>query len=67
MTGVRNVFSYKDDRYVEWPVYNRYALRQGEKFSGPVLIEDNESTAVIHQHDTVEVDGRLNLVASPAL
>ena len=67
MTGVRNVFSHKDDRYVEWPVYNRYALRQGEKFSGPLLIEDNESTAVIHQDDTVEVDGRLNLVASPAL
>ena len=64
-TGVRNVYSHKDDRYVEWPVVNRYALRQGEKFTGPMLIEDDECTAVIHERDSVEIDDRLNLVASP--
>ena len=66
-TGVRKVFSYKDDRYVEWPVYNRYALQAGEKLSGPMLIEDRESTSVIYADDTVEVDNKLNLIASTAL
>ena len=66
-TGIRNVYSYKDNRYVEWPVFNRYALRQGEKITGPMLIEDDECTAVIHQGDTVEIDNRLNLIASPAV
>ena len=66
-TGVRKVFSYKDDCYVEWPVYNRYALQAGEKLSGPMLIEDRESTSVIYADDTVEVDNKLNLIASVAL
>ena len=64
-TGVRNVYSHEENRFVEWPVGNRYALRQGEKFTGPMLIEDDECTAVIHEHDSVEIDDRLNLLASP--
>ena len=63
--GVRNVYSHKENRYVEWPVYDRHALRQGEKLSGPMLIEERESTAVIHEDDAVEVDDRLNLIVSP--
>ena len=66
-TGVRKVYSYQDDRYVDWPVYNRYALQAGEKLSGPMLIEDRESTSVIYADDTVEVDNKLNLIASVAL
>ena len=66
-TGVRKVYSYQDDRYVDWPVYNRYALQAGEKLSGPMLIEDRESTSVIYADDTVEVDNKLNLIASTAL
>ena len=65
--GIRNVYSYRENRYVEWPVCNRHALRPGEKFTGPMLIEDDECTAVIHTGDTVEIDDRLNLIASPAL
>ena len=65
-TGVRKVYSHQDDRYVEWPVYNRYALQAGEKLSGPMLIEDRESTSVIYADDTVEVDNKLNLIASVA-
>ena len=66
LTGVRNVYSHKDNDYVEWPVYNRYALRQGEKFTGPLLIEERASTAVIYEDDIVDVDDRLNLVITPA-
>ena len=66
LTGARNVYSHRENRYREWPVYNRYALRQGDTFNGPMLIEEHESTAVIHEDDTVEIDDNLNLVASPA-
>ena len=64
-TGIRNVYSYEENRYVEWPAVNRYALRQGEKFTGPMLIEDDECTVVVHKNDTVEIDAGLNLIASP--
>ena len=68
LAGARNVFSDKENRYVEWPVYNRYALRQGDQFNGPMLIEDRECTTVVHKNDSVAVDDRLNLVlvAAPA-
>ena len=67
LKGVRSVYSYREDRYVEWPVFDRYALRQGEKFTGPMLIEERASTAVIHEDDMVEIDDGLSLVVSPAI
>lgn len=62
----RKVYSFKTDSQEEWPVYNRYALRPGQSLSGPMLIEDNESTAVFFAEDLVEIDQDLNLIASPA-
>jgi N-methylhydantoinase A/oxoprolinase/acetone carboxylase beta subunit len=50
----------------EWPVYDRYALAPGMAVSGPALIEERESTAVIGAGDTVTVDTRYNLVAELA-
>ena len=63
--GTRNVYSYQENRYVEWPVVDRYALRPGEKCTGPMLIEDDGCTVVVHKDDSVEIDDGLNLVASP--
>ena len=34
-TGTRNVYSYQENRYVEWPVVNRYALRQARNVPAP--------------------------------
>ncbi|MFT5131833.1 MAG: N-methylhydantoinase A [Gammaproteobacteria bacterium] len=65
--GTRKVFSFTDKKVHEWPVYNRYALQAGDKFIGPLLIEDHECTSVFHKDDLVEVDNNLNLIASPAL
>ena len=64
LTGARNVYSDEDKRYVEWPVYNRYAFRPGQQFGGPMLVEERECTCVIDNNDTVEVDNNLNLIVS---
>jgi N-methylhydantoinase A len=44
------------------PVYNRYALKSGDIVEGPALVEERESTCVLHSGDRLTVDDRLNLV-----
>ncbi len=66
LAGNRKVFSFKKDKYVEWPVYNRYTLQAGEKLIGPMLIEDHETTSVFFKGDEVEIDNNLNLIAKSA-
>jgi N-methylhydantoinase A len=44
------------------PVYDRYGLAAGAVVEGPALIEEAESTCVIHAGDRLTVDGDLNLV-----
>jgi 5-oxoprolinase (ATP-hydrolysing)/N-methylhydantoinase A len=49
------------DGPVEAVVYDRYALRPGDAFDGPAIIEERESTTVIPPGDRVAVDDSLNL------
>jgi N-methylhydantoinase A len=51
--------------YVETPVYDRYRFVAGERFEGPAIIEERESTTVIGPRARISVDGRLNLLAEP--
>jgi N-methylhydantoinase A len=44
------------------PVYSRYALKAGDAVAGPALVEERESTCVLHDGDHLTVDERLNLV-----
>jgi N-methylhydantoinase A/oxoprolinase/acetone carboxylase beta subunit len=43
------------------PVYDRYALRVGQAIAGPAIVEERESTTVLHRGDrlTVDVNGCL--------
>ncbi len=43
-------------------IYNRYALKPGDSFRGPAVIEERESTAVAGPDTTVSVDEHLNLI-----
>jgi len=43
-------------------VYDRYALAPGASFSGPALVEEQESTCCIGPGAKVSVDAFLNLV-----
>jgi N-methylhydantoinase A len=44
------------------PIYRREALRPGEAFEGPAIIEQLDTTTVVGPGDTVAVDGLGNLV-----
>ncbi|MCC7048353.1 MAG: hydantoinase/oxoprolinase family protein [Alphaproteobacteria bacterium] len=64
--GSRRAYSAEEAGYVEFPVYDRYALKPGAGVVGPALIEENESTCVIGAGDRVTVDEHFNLVAEIA-
>ena len=48
-------------RFVEAPVYDRYALREGDCIGGPAIIEERESTTVVFPGDAARVDASGNL------
>ena len=64
--GTRMAYDPARGGLAAWPVYDRYALAPGMSVSGPALIEERESTAVVGAGDTVTVDSRYNLVAELA-
>ena len=43
------------------PVYDRYALRPGDRFDGPAIVEERESTAIVGVGAHVVVDDLRNL------
>jgi N-methylhydantoinase A len=59
--GDRQVF-FPETGYAPCSVYNRYALRPGDSFRGPAVVEERESTTVIGPGSTVQVDQFLNLI-----
>jgi N-methylhydantoinase A len=64
--GTRMAYDPARGGLAAWPVYDRYALAPGMSVSGPALIEERESTAVVGAGDTVTVDSRYNLIAELA-
>ena len=60
--GARDVYDPDAGAYRPVPVFDRYALREGDAIAGPALVEENESTCVIGAGDTAVLDGWGNLV-----
>jgi N-methylhydantoinase A/oxoprolinase/acetone carboxylase beta subunit len=60
--GARRAYFPEVGGMVETPVYDRYVLRPGDRFTGPAVVEERESTAVIGAGGEVEVDEWGNLV-----
>jgi len=60
------------DRFLETPVYDRYALTQNTDIPGPAIIEEREATTVVLPGDRVRVDASgslriaISLAAAPA-
>jgi N-methylhydantoinase A len=48
------------------PVYHRAALRAGQRIDGPAIIEQLDSTTVLHPGDRLKVDDKLNLLVEVA-
>jgi N-methylhydantoinase A len=66
--GSRRVYFGPATGYVETPVYDRYRLAPGSRFSGPAVFEERESTTVVPPGATARIDDALNLLVDlPAL
>jgi N-methylhydantoinase A len=53
--GKRKAYSPEHGCYVDFDIYDREKLGQGEKIKGPAIIEENESTTVVGCNDSLEV------------
>ena len=60
--GSRPAYFPESNRFVETPVYNRYALTPGATLSGPAIIEERESTLVVGARGQAQVDKYLNVI-----
>ena len=58
----RGVYFAETDGYVDCPIYDRYALPAAASFAGPAVIEEFDSTTVVHPGFTVSVDDTGNLI-----
>ena len=58
----RPVYFAEAGDYVDCPIYDRYTLLAGATFAGPAVVEEFDSTTVIHPGFTVQVDDVGNLI-----
>ena len=58
----RPVYFAEAGDYVDCPVYDRYALPAGAALTGPAIVEEFDSTAVVHPGFGVRVDEAGNLI-----
>jgi N-methylhydantoinase A len=54
--GQRLAYSSIARGFIPYNVYDRYSLFPGAKFSGPAIIEERESTAIVGEDASVSVD-----------
>ena len=64
--GEASIFCDDATGLANCPVYDRYALDQGQRITGPALVQENEATTVLSVGDTIEVDDMGNLIATLA-
>jgi N-methylhydantoinase A len=60
--GVRGVYWGPSAGTVDTPVLDRGALRPGDRFDGPLIVEERESTTVVEPGCTLTIDDGMNLV-----
>ncbi len=58
----RSVFFAEAGGFVDCPIHDRYGLGSGASFSGPVVVEELDSTVVVHPGFGLEVDDVGDLV-----
>jgi N-methylhydantoinase A len=58
----RQVYFAEAGGYVDCPIYDRYALPAEAAFSGPAVVEEFDSTTVVHPGFRLAVDDVGNLV-----
>ncbi|WFU92183.1 hydantoinase/oxoprolinase family protein (plasmid) [Rhizobium sp. CC1099] len=63
LKGYRKIY-VPDIGYTEVPVYDRYNLSAGQKFDGPAVIEERESTVIVNGPGRIGIDDNRNLIVS---
>jgi N-methylhydantoinase A len=63
LRGIKPVF-FRQGGWAQTPVYTRDALRAGNVFAGPALVEEHASTTVVQPGDELRVDELGNLQIS---
>ena len=58
----RSAYFEEAGGFVDTPVYDRYTLAPGDQFTGPAIVEERESTAVIGPGARCHVDDGLALI-----
>ena len=61
----RDVYFSEVASRVPCKIFDRYQLRAGNRIAGPAIVEQIDSTVVIHPNYTAEVDGYGNLLIVP--
>ena len=54
--GIRKAYSQIARDFIDHTIYDRYKLLRDEKFKGPAIIEERESTVVVGEDASVSVD-----------
>ena len=60
--ATRSVYFAENDGYVECPIYDRYRLSPSCVLRGPAIVEEIDSTTVIHPGYSAQVDRFGNLI-----
>ena len=62
--GARPAYFPSAGGFVSTPVYDRYRLGPGSTITGPAIVEERESTAIIGPGGQMNVDDRLNIIVT---
>lgn len=62
LKGTRKAYFPERRDFIETSVYDRYALRPGERLRGPAIIEERESTVVVNPDSSCSVDRFGNVI-----
>ena len=66
VTGRRGVWFPEAGDFIDTPVYDREALRPGNRLDGPAIVEQMDTTTVVPPGMTARVDRYLNLILEVA-
>jgi N-methylhydantoinase A len=63
----RRPVAFRGRGYLEAPVYRRETLPAGFEMEGPLVVEETDSTTIVHPGDrlTVRADGLMELLVAP--
>jgi len=60
--GVRPAYFPEAAGFVATPIYDRYQMTPGLRFTGPAIIEERESTVIVGPGSDCQIDDHYNLV-----